>query len=104
MHALVRHAAIAAALIGFTVAVAAAQNSKDDKTKDGTTVGAAAKATGTAVGDAGKATAKTSKDVAKATAGTSKKGAKATAGGAKKLGLGIKNAVTGDKDEDTKKK
>ena len=56
------------------------------------------------VGDAAKKTSNKTADVAKATGSTTAKGAKATAGGAKKVGVGIKDAVTPDKKDDSKDK
>jgi hypothetical protein len=100
-----RFMSIAVALVCAAGVAVAAQSggTKDSEKKSDGTVTTAAKATGKATADGAKATGKKSAEVAKATGSTTKKGAKATAGGAKKLGLGIKDAVTPDKDAEKKK-
>jgi hypothetical protein len=70
---------LTAVALAATVALAAQGRTEETKDK-GTSVSGAAKA-----------------------ASTTTKGAKATAGGAKKLGLGIKDAVTPDKNSEKKK-
>ena len=84
MSACARLISSAAAVMFMATALGAAQ---------GDAAATAAKKTG----EAATAVAKETTEVAKKTGSATTKGAETTAGGAKKLGLGIKNAVTGDK-------
>jgi len=91
MNAYARFASTLGALAMVTTIGVAAQGTSEqakDKDNKAATVSGAAKTA----------------DVAKATGSTTAKSAKATAGGAKKLGVGIKDAVTPDKKDDSKDK
>lgn len=100
-----RFASILGALaIATTIGVAAQGKSEQAKDNKGATVSGAAKTAGTATKDAAKATGKATASGAKKVGSTTAKGAKATAGGAKKVGVGIKDAVTPDKKDDSKDK
>ena len=89
-------AAFTLATVGLS-AQGAGEATKDAAKKTGTAVADGAKTAGKATESAAKATGNATADAAKATGKATEKGAEATASGAKKLGVGVKDAVTGEK-------